>query len=205
MDSFKSAITMLPAEEAEGATKPTANENGEVEEISFRAQALVMWGNVLYEQSQVRAAVGKEWKALVDEAVEKFNEAGCQKADIRTALLNHLKTSEIDIPPLPEAEAGKPAEAKAADAETPSADAKAAEAPKAEVKARVAHRPFPGQHCVSPQGVQLPPLPCQLPVSMSLAKDTPSCDNQAEAKQALTNFWISAATPKPMYCNRLSF
>ena len=97
---------MLPAEDAEAAPKPP-QETGEVEEISFRAQALVMWGNVLYEQSQVRAAIGKEWKAIVDDAVAKFNEAGCQQADIRTALLNHLKTDEIEIPPEPETPAPK--------------------------------------------------------------------------------------------------
>mmetsp|Transcript_5803 Transcript_5803/g.16302 ORF Transcript_5803/g.16302 Transcript_5803/m.16302 type:complete len:613 (-) Transcript_5803:272-2110(-) len=124
VEYFKSAITMLPAEDPAAAPKP-AGENGEVEEISFRAQALVMWGNVLYEQSQVRATVGKEWKPLLDEAVRKFNEAGCQKADIRTALLNHLKKDEIDIPPElqpeekpvePEKPAAEKAEEKPADA-----------------------------------------------------------------------------------------
>jgi hypothetical protein len=51
---------MLPPEEeekkTEAAEKAEAAEKvpAEGEEISFRAQALVMWGNVLYEQSQVR-------------------------------------------------------------------------------------------------------------------------------------------------------
>eukprot|EP00951_Prasinocladus_malaysianus_P032619 scaffold318580_cov24-Prasinocladus_malaysianus.AAC.1 len=104
VDYFKNSITMLP-EDAE-TPKPAPAEGEQPEEISFKAQALVMWGNVLYEQSQVRAAVGKEWKPLLDEAVVKFNEAGCQQADIRTALLNHMKKDEIEIPPEPE----KPAE-----------------------------------------------------------------------------------------------
>lgn len=126
MDYFKSAITMLPEEEEKKGEeeKPKAAapaEGAAEEEISFRAQALVMWGNVLYEQSQVRAAVSKDWKPLVEEAVVKFNEAGCQQGDIRTALLNHLKKEEIDIPPEPEApaEEAKPAALEA----KPAADA----------------------------------------------------------------------------------
>eukprot|EP00191_Tetraselmis_sp_GSL018_P019770 CAMPEP_0177592292 /NCGR_PEP_ID=MMETSP0419_2-20121207/8478_1 /TAXON_ID=582737 /ORGANISM="Tetraselmis sp., Strain GSL018" /LENGTH=632 /DNA_ID=CAMNT_0019083141 /DNA_START=169 /DNA_END=2066 /DNA_ORIENTATION=- len=140
IEYFKSAITMLPAEEADAQPKPPA-ENGEAEEISFRAQALVMWGNVLYEQSQVRAAVGgKNWKELIDEAVAKFNEAGCQQSDIRTALLNHLKKDEIEIPPEPEPEpekerAGKDegqaaSKAEKAAAQEASEPEKAPEAPK---------------------------------------------------------------------------
>ncbi len=70
--------------------------------MSLKAHTLVLWGNLLYEISQVRAAVGIQWKPLLDDAVAKFKEAGCSEVDIRQALLNHSKKDEIEIPPEPE-------------------------------------------------------------------------------------------------------
>ena len=104
---FEKAFANLPKEEAkEGeskeAPKQEAKEGGQ-EEVSLRAHTLVLWGNLLYEISQVRAAVGIQWKPLLDDAVAKFRDAGCSEADIRQALLNHSKKDEIEIPPEPEA------------------------------------------------------------------------------------------------------
>lgn len=90
-------------EAAKEAKKEAPKQEGSQEEVSLRAHTLVLWGNLLYEISQVRAAVGIQWKPLLDDAVAKFREAGCSEADIRQALLNHSKKDEIEIPPEPEA------------------------------------------------------------------------------------------------------
>uniref|UniRef100_A0A7S0MSF5 PB1 domain-containing protein n=1 Tax=Pyramimonas obovata TaxID=1411642 RepID=A0A7S0MSF5_9CHLO len=62
---------------------------GQADEVLVRSQVLVMWGNVLYEQSQVRAQQGKEWEPLLDTAVAKFREAKCSEDDISGALASH--------------------------------------------------------------------------------------------------------------------
>jgi len=61
-----------------------------------------MWGNMLYEQSQLWGAIGREWKPLLDDATVKFKQAGCAIKDIRQALQNHFKGDEVELPPLPE-------------------------------------------------------------------------------------------------------
>lgn len=66
------------------------------------ANALVNWGNLLYERSQIKAALGDDWKPLLDEATAKFREAGCNEPDIRGALKNHYKAEELDLGPEPE-------------------------------------------------------------------------------------------------------
>jgi len=58
-------------------------------EMSLRSQALIMWGNVLYEQSQICAGRGEEWRGLLDRAVDKFHEAKCSDADVENALRTH--------------------------------------------------------------------------------------------------------------------
>jgi hypothetical protein len=58
---------------------------------------LVMHGNVLYEWSQVLAAVKpatKDWKPTLDSAVQMFTTAGAPEADITSALRSH---SQVDI------------------------------------------------------------------------------------------------------------
>ena len=59
--------------------------------MSYRnyRKLLVMWGNTLFEQSQMRAKTGEPWRPLLDQAVEKFKEAGCAQADIDQALKVH--------------------------------------------------------------------------------------------------------------------
>ena len=66
------------------------------------AHCQVMWGNLLYELSQMRAAVGQEWRPLLDEATAKFRAAGCPEADIRQALSQHTMKEDIDLGPEPE-------------------------------------------------------------------------------------------------------
>eukprot|EP01024_Parvocaulis_polyphysoides_P050282 TRINITY_DN48970_c0_g1_i1.p4 TRINITY_DN48970_c0_g1~~TRINITY_DN48970_c0_g1_i1.p4 ORF type:complete len:103 (-),score=24.99 TRINITY_DN48970_c0_g1_i1:225-533(-) len=70
--------------------------------MSLRNQLLVMWGNMLYEQSQLWAAIGREWQPMLDDATAKFKQAGCAIKDIRQALKNHFKGDEVELPPLPE-------------------------------------------------------------------------------------------------------
>jgi hypothetical protein len=80
---------------AAAAKQPeTAAANGSAapgEPLSLPAHAQVMYGNSLYEWSQVLAAVGQEWKGLLDDAVACFKDAGCAEPDIRTALKNHTQ------------------------------------------------------------------------------------------------------------------
>eukprot|EP00878_Enallax_costatus_P026212 GHUV01028101.1.p1 GENE.GHUV01028101.1~~GHUV01028101.1.p1 ORF type:complete len:342 (+),score=133.70 GHUV01028101.1:461-1486(+) len=59
--------------------------------ITISAHAKILYGNQLYEWSQMLAAVGREWKPILDEAVKCFKEAGCSEADIRGALKNHTQ------------------------------------------------------------------------------------------------------------------
>ena len=71
------------------------------EEANPWAHCQVMWGNLLYEASQIYAAAGREdWRATLDSAVEKFRAAGCPEADIRAALGNHTQAERLDLPPL---------------------------------------------------------------------------------------------------------
>lgn len=97
---------------------------------------LIMQGNILYEWSQVLAAVGKEWKPMLDTAVEKFRSAGASEPDIRGALKNHTKTNELDLGPDPveEAAAKAAAEAAAKEAEAPAKAPEAKGLPSLEVK-----------------------------------------------------------------------
>lgn len=59
------------------------------EEPSMRAQVLVMWGNTLFEHSQMCARLKKEWRPLLDTAITKFQDAGCAQSDIDQALKVH--------------------------------------------------------------------------------------------------------------------
>eukprot|EP00854_Cymbomonas_tetramitiformis_P006063 gene6063-7286_t len=77
-------------EKTEGAEGEAGKEATVPDEMLVRSQVLVMWGNVLYEQSQVRFNQKKEWQKLLDEAVEKFREAKCSEEDIAGALASHV-------------------------------------------------------------------------------------------------------------------
>ena len=74
------------------------------EDPNIWAHCQVMWGNLLYELSQMKAAVGEEWRPLLDEATDKFRIAGCPESDIRGALSGHTMKDEIDLGPEPEPE-----------------------------------------------------------------------------------------------------
>eukprot|EP00798_Chlamydomonas_sp_ICE-L_P018328 gene18328-24790_t len=69
---------------------------------------LIMHGNVLYEWSQVLAAVKQTWKPTLDSAVEKFRTAGASESEIRAALKNHTNMEELDLGPDPEPETPAP-------------------------------------------------------------------------------------------------
>ncbi len=62
--------------------------------------------------AQVLAAVSKEWKPVLDGAVEKFRTAGASEVDIRSALKNHQRKDELDLGPDPEPVAPAPAPSK---------------------------------------------------------------------------------------------
>jgi hypothetical protein len=86
------------ADAAAAAKQPETAANGSAapgEPLSLPAHAQVMYGNSLYEWSQVLAAVGQEWKGLLDDAVACFKDAGCAEPDIRTALKNHTQVGAL--------------------------------------------------------------------------------------------------------------
>lgn len=71
------------------------------EEHNPWAHCMVMWGNLLYEASQMYAAGGaQDWKDSLDAAVEKFRAAGCPEPDIQAALRNHTEAEKLDLPPV---------------------------------------------------------------------------------------------------------
>ena len=51
-------------------------------------QALLSWGNLQYEESQMVAVAGGDWRAILDDATAHFRQAGCNEADIRGALVS---------------------------------------------------------------------------------------------------------------------
>ncbi len=55
-------------------------------------QALLSWGNLQYEESQLVAVAGADWRAILDAATAHFREAGCNETDIRGA--RHRHTSD---------------------------------------------------------------------------------------------------------------
>ena len=87
---FTTVLAQLPEEEKKEKPKEAPKEGeAPADEPSMKAQVLVMWGNTLFEHSQMRARLSKEWKSILDEAVVKFKEAGCAQADIDQALKVH--------------------------------------------------------------------------------------------------------------------
>ncbi len=66
-------------------------------EIGLKGQVLIMKGNVQYEWSQGLAAVGKEWRPLLDEATHNFKDAGCLEQDVRNALKNHTQVRSAGV------------------------------------------------------------------------------------------------------------
>lgn len=77
-------------EKKEGEAAGEAGEGeAAAEEPSMRAQVLVMWGNTLFEHSQMCARLSKAWRPLLDDAIAKFKDAGCAQADIDQALKVH--------------------------------------------------------------------------------------------------------------------
>jgi len=86
---FQESLGMIPKEEAEASTSGDAAAPAE-EGLSLKSQILVLWGNVLFERSQVKHhRDAKDWQADCDAAVAKFQDAGCVRADIVRALMNH--------------------------------------------------------------------------------------------------------------------
>ena len=71
------------------------------EESNPWAHCQVMWGNLLYEASQIYAAARRpDWRETLDLAVERFRSAGCPEPDIRAALCNHTQAEQLDLPPM---------------------------------------------------------------------------------------------------------
>ena len=52
------------------------------EPISLYQNTLLAWGNLLYEESQLAAATGSDWRPILDAATARFREAGCNEPDI---------------------------------------------------------------------------------------------------------------------------
>lgn len=87
---FQESLAMCPKEDeasTSGEGEAAAEQPGN---LGLKAQIQVLWGNVLFERSQVRHHRGDDkWQVDTDAAVAKFNEAGCSKDDITKALMNH--------------------------------------------------------------------------------------------------------------------
>lgn len=63
-------------------------------------QVKIIWGNALYDQSQIWAGVGLPgWKDMVEDAKARFLSATCKERDVMEALRNHINASELDLPP----------------------------------------------------------------------------------------------------------
>lgn len=93
-------------------------------------QVKIIWGNALYDQSQIWAGVGLQgWKEMVEDAKARFLSATCKEKDVLEALRNHIKADELELPPEP-----KPEEAPAAKVEEKPAEAEAAPAKEAAPK-----------------------------------------------------------------------
>lgn len=86
---------------ASGKDTPAAAEG---QQMTISQHARILYGNQLYEWSQMLAAVGKDWKPVLDEATSCFREAGCKEEDIRGALKNHTQVDQLDLGPDPEPE-----------------------------------------------------------------------------------------------------
>eukprot|EP00879_Flechtneria_rotunda_P012905 GHRR01013478.1.p1 GENE.GHRR01013478.1~~GHRR01013478.1.p1 ORF type:complete len:187 (+),score=119.38 GHRR01013478.1:340-900(+) len=79
-------------------------EGQSLEQLPLSGHAQVVYGNSLYEWSQILAAVGQEWRPVLDDAVARFKDAGCADTDIRNALKNHTQVDQLDLGPDPEPE-----------------------------------------------------------------------------------------------------
>jgi hypothetical protein len=85
-DKFRDTVAMIPPEPEADAAAAAAGD------MTQAANVHILWGNVLFERSQVSHARGDAegvWKALVTAAVEQFKTAGCAAGDITRALEGH--------------------------------------------------------------------------------------------------------------------
>ena len=67
-------------------------ETGTKEQSTFETVS-DMWGMLLWEKSQIWAAVGRPWKPLLDQAVDKLREGGAQEADVDLLIASHIMTA----------------------------------------------------------------------------------------------------------------
>ena len=94
-EKFQESLGMIPAED-EASTSGDAAAPAE-EGLSLKSQILVLWGNVLFERSQVKHhRDAKDWQADCDAAVAKFQDAGCVRTDIVRALKNHASGKWVE-------------------------------------------------------------------------------------------------------------
>ena len=99
-----------------GSSAPQEQPQDLVKEVT--PQVLVMWGNVLYEQSAILSRKGSsEWKALLIDAVRKFKDAGCGAGDIKGALARHAAKDAAEVVKAAGVEVDDSAEGKAAEGE----------------------------------------------------------------------------------------
>jgi hypothetical protein len=88
-DKFRDTLAMIPAEPVAAAD---ADAPAAAPEMTQASNVHILWGNVLFEQSQVAHARGDAegvWRALVESAVDRFKTAGCAAGDITRALEGH--------------------------------------------------------------------------------------------------------------------
>jgi hypothetical protein len=105
-------------------------------------QVKIIWGNALYDQSQIWAGVGLDgWKDMVEDARTRFISATCKESDVVEAMRNHICAEQLDLPILDKVPAKVPAKAAAqANAPTP---AKVAEPAKTAADGKAASKDAP--------------------------------------------------------------
>ena len=95
---IRRAIDSLPDEEKNRELKPlkpTAEVATVEDQASMKANILIQEGNMYYEHSFITAAVGGDWKSMVQKAKDIYVQAGAHPADIAGALKGHLLADEI--------------------------------------------------------------------------------------------------------------
>eukprot|EP00958_Prasinococcus_capsulatus_P024829 scaffold3968_cov359-Prasinococcus_capsulatus_cf.AAC.6 len=106
---YKDALEMLPvvsqrnkeaAEEAAARGKEVNPDPVVDVEAEATPQVLLMWGNVLYEQSALkvkRQLTDMDWKSELVQAVKKFRAAACNDQDIYAAVGTPVLTGSMNL------------------------------------------------------------------------------------------------------------
>ena len=96
--TLEEAIEHVPESE-QGEDSTDGAQGAEMYDVTpeqLRNNVLITMGNTHYEASLLRAGGGLEWRGDVERAKAAFEEAKASAADIRNALLGHVKAAEME-------------------------------------------------------------------------------------------------------------